>query len=81
VEQVRIGIIGAGRLGTAVARRLLPAGHDVVLGGGAGAQEAAADLGVQAVSNRVAAAFAEVVVLAVPFAAIQRALEQAWSER
>jgi 8-hydroxy-5-deazaflavin:NADPH oxidoreductase len=74
---VRIGIIGAGRLGTAVARRLLPAGHEVALGGGAGAQEAAADLGLQAVSNRDAAAFADVVVLAVPFAAIRGALEQA----
>jgi predicted dinucleotide-binding enzyme len=77
VEGVRIGIIGAGRLGTAVARRLLPAGHDIALGGGAGAQEAAAGLGVPAVSNRDAAAFAEVVVLAVPFPAIRSALEQA----
>jgi len=77
LELVRLGIIGAGRLGSAVARRLLPAGHDIVLGGGAGPQEAAADLGLPGVSNRDAAAFAEVVVLAVPFAAIGRALEQA----
>jgi len=77
VELVRIGIIGAGRLGTAVARRLLATGHEVVLGGGAGAQEAAADVGVPAVSNRDAAAFADVAVLAVPYAAIRSALEQA----
>jgi 8-hydroxy-5-deazaflavin:NADPH oxidoreductase len=55
----------------------MAAGHHVVLGDGAGAQEAAAGLGLPAVSNREAAASAEVVVLAVPFAAIRSALEQA----
>src|SRR5262249_26123902 len=46
-------------------------------GGGAGAQQTAADLGVPAVPNQDAAAFAEVLVLAVPFASIRSALEQA----
>jgi 8-hydroxy-5-deazaflavin:NADPH oxidoreductase len=77
VELVRIGIIGAGRLGTAVARRLLATGHEIVLGGGAGAHEVAAEVGVPAVSNRDAATFADVAVLAVPFTAIRSALEQA----
>jgi 8-hydroxy-5-deazaflavin:NADPH oxidoreductase len=72
---VRIGIIGAGRLGTALARRLLGSGHQVMFGGGLSAQEAAAELGAAAGSNRAAAAFAEVVVLAVPFAAVEDALD------
>jgi len=55
----------------------MAAGHHVVLGGGAGAQEAAAGLGLPTVSNRDAAASTEVLVLAVPFAAIRSALEQA----
>jgi predicted dinucleotide-binding enzyme len=74
---VRIGIIGAGSLGTAVARRLATADHELVFGGGTSAQEAAARLGLSAASNADAAAFGEVVVLAVPFAAISFALEQA----
>jgi 8-hydroxy-5-deazaflavin:NADPH oxidoreductase len=72
---VRIGIIGAGRLGTALAGSLLGSGHAVMLGGGISAQEAAAELGASAGSNRDATAFAEVVVLAVPFAAIDDALD------
>ena len=74
---VRIGIIGAGRLGTALARRLATCNHEVLFGGGASAQEAAARLDVSAASNGDAAAFGEVVVLAVPFAAIRTAVEQA----
>jgi predicted dinucleotide-binding enzyme len=79
VAAVRIGIIGAGRLGSAMARRLLRAGHEIVLGGGASAHEAAAALGVPAAPSSVAAAFGEVVALAVPFAGIRPAIEQAGS--
>ena len=74
---MRIAIIGAGQLGAALARRLLAAGHEVVLGGTQSAHETAARLGVRAVSNRDAAAAADVVALAVPFAAVGPALEQA----
>jgi predicted dinucleotide-binding enzyme len=74
---VRIGIIGAGRLGQALAQSLLATGHDVMLGGGVSAQEAAGGLGAAAGSNREAAAFGEAVALAVPFAAIDAALEAA----
>jgi predicted dinucleotide-binding enzyme len=74
---VRVGIIGAGRLGRALAQRLLVSGHEVLLGGGTSAQEAAADLGVSAGSNADAAAFGEVLALAVPYDAIGPALEQA----
>jgi 8-hydroxy-5-deazaflavin:NADPH oxidoreductase len=74
---VRIGIIGAGTLGTALARQLHASGHEIMLGGGPSAQEAAARLVVSAGSNADAAAFGEIVALAVPFAAIEPALEQA----
>jgi 8-hydroxy-5-deazaflavin:NADPH oxidoreductase len=74
---MRIGIIGAGALGPAIARRLLESGHEIVFGGGASAHEAAARVGVTAASNAEAAATADVVVLAVPFAAIDAALAEA----
>jgi predicted dinucleotide-binding enzyme len=72
---MRIGIIGAGALGTALARSLLASGHEVMLGGGVSAQEAAAELGAGAAPNREAATFGQVVALAVPFAAIDAALD------
>jgi hypothetical protein len=72
---VQIGIIGAGRLGRALARRLHGSAHEVMFGGGVSAHEAAAELGASAGSNRAAAKFAEVAVLAVPFAAIDDALD------
>jgi 8-hydroxy-5-deazaflavin:NADPH oxidoreductase len=77
---MRIAIIGAGALGTAIARGLLESGHEIVFGGGgASAQEAAARLGAAASSNAEAAAHADVVALAVPFAAIEVALAQTGS--
>jgi predicted dinucleotide-binding enzyme len=60
-----------------MARKLLAAGHEVKFGGGVTAQEAAASLKVSADSNHEAVAFAEVVILAVPFPAIRTALSQA----
>ena len=60
-----------------MARKLLAAGHEVMFGGGVTAQEAAASLKVSADSNHGAVAFAEVVILAVPFPAIRAALRQA----
>jgi 8-hydroxy-5-deazaflavin:NADPH oxidoreductase len=74
---MRVAIIGAGHLGSALARRLLAAGHEVVLGGGSSAQEAASGLGVPAASNSAAAAFGEVTILAVPFGAVAEALREA----
>jgi 8-hydroxy-5-deazaflavin:NADPH oxidoreductase len=76
-ENVRIGIIGAGRLGGTLAERLVDAGHDLTLGGGASAQEAGSRLGIPARSAADAAAFGEVVVLAVPFDAVDDALAAA----
>src|SRR5262245_65153738 len=73
---MRIAIIRAGALGTAIARDLLESGHEIVFGGGASAHEAAARLGVVASSNAQASASADVVALAVPFSAIDSALAE-----
>jgi 8-hydroxy-5-deazaflavin:NADPH oxidoreductase len=74
---MKIGIIGAGSLGTALAVRLAERGHRIMFGGGPGAHEAAARYGTQAGSNADAAEFGEVLVLAVPFGAIDCALTEA----
>jgi predicted dinucleotide-binding enzyme len=76
---MRIAIIGAGALGTAIAGDLIGAGHEIVFGGGASAHDAAARVGAIACSNADAAAFADVVALAVPFRAIDVALAQTGS--
>jgi len=76
---MRIAIIGAGALGTAIARALLPSGHEIMFGGGASAHEAAARIGAMASTNDEAAAFGDVVALTVPFAAIDDALAQTGS--
>jgi 8-hydroxy-5-deazaflavin:NADPH oxidoreductase len=74
---MRIAIIGAGQLGGALGKRLLEAGHEVMFGDGATASEAANAIDARAASNREAAAWADLVVLAVPFAAIEEALTAA----
>jgi predicted dinucleotide-binding enzyme len=76
-RSVKLGIIGAGSLGTALGRRLATAGHAIMFGGGASAHEAAARQGTEAGSNAEAVAFSDVVVLAVPFSAIDVALADA----
>jgi predicted dinucleotide-binding enzyme len=76
---MRIAIIGAGALGTAIAGDLIGAGHEIVFGGGTSAHDAAARVGAIAHSNADAAAFADVVALAVPFRAIDVALAQTGS--
>jgi 8-hydroxy-5-deazaflavin:NADPH oxidoreductase len=74
---VRIGIIGAGSLGRALGAGLAGRGHEIMFGGRATARDAAARLGCAAGSNAEAAAFGDVVILAVPFAAIDSALADA----
>jgi predicted dinucleotide-binding enzyme len=59
---MNLGIIGAGRLGTALGDRLGLAGHTIRYGTGA------------AGSDRDVVEFAETVILAVPFVGIDRAL-------
>ncbi|WP_284010266.1 NAD(P)-binding domain-containing protein [Haloarcula pelagica] len=62
---MRIGIIGTGSVGTALATGFAETGHDVVLGSRSPA-DATGPAGVSVDSQRAAAAHGEVVVLAVP---------------
>jgi predicted dinucleotide-binding enzyme len=78
---VKLGIIGAGSLGTALGGRYIERGHSVMFGGGASAQDAAVRLGATVGSNAETAAFGDVVILTVPFAAIGTALADAGSLR
>jgi 8-hydroxy-5-deazaflavin:NADPH oxidoreductase len=71
---VRLGIIGAGSLGTALGERYAASGHAVMFGGGASAHDAAVRLRASVGSNAETAAFGDVVILAVPFAAVDAAL-------
>src|SRR5215218_8639860 len=74
---MRFGIIGAGNIGQAVARHAVAAGHDVIISnrrGGESLASGAAEVG--ATPGTVAeAASAELVLLAVPWAAVPAALE------
>jgi predicted dinucleotide-binding enzyme len=74
---VNLGIIGAGSLGTALGGRLAERGHTIMFGGGASAQDAAVRQRARVGSNAETAAFGDVVILAVPFAAIDAALAEA----
>jgi 8-hydroxy-5-deazaflavin:NADPH oxidoreductase len=74
---MRIRIIGAGSLGSALGERLGRAGHEIMFGGGDRALEVANRLGAGVGSNSEAAGFSEVIVLAVPFGAIDAALAEA----
>jgi predicted dinucleotide-binding enzyme len=76
---VQVGIIGAGSLGRAIARRLLVRGHNILFGGRESAEEAAVQLNARHGSNADAAQFGPVTALAVPYAAVPRALEEAGS--
>jgi 8-hydroxy-5-deazaflavin:NADPH oxidoreductase len=80
LRQMRIGIIGAGSLGSALGERLGRAGHEIMVGGGDRAREVASRMAAGVGSNSDAAAFGDVVVLAVPFAAIEAALDGAATE-
>jgi predicted dinucleotide-binding enzyme len=77
---MRIGIIGAGSLGSALGERLGRAGHEIMFGGGDAAGEAASRIAASVGSNSDAAAFGDVLVLAVPFAAIEAALDDVVTE-
>jgi predicted dinucleotide-binding enzyme len=74
---LKLGIIGAGSLGSALGERYAERGHTVMFGGGASAHDAAVRLRAKVGSNAEAAAFADVVILAVPFAAVDAALADA----
>ena len=81
---MRVGIIGAGRIGGGIARRLVGAGHEVLLSFSRDPQslaDQAAELGPGATTGRPkdAVAFGEVVVISVPWSTLPQALEQAGS--
>lgn len=74
---MKLGIIGAGSLGSALGERFAETGHEIMFGGGASAQDAARRLNARLGSNAETAAFGDVVILAVPFAAVAAALADA----
>lgn len=78
---MRIGIVGAGRIGGNCARRLALAGHELMLSFArdrAKLDALAAELGdrVTVGTPRQAVAFGEVVVVSVPWSVLPEALEQ-----
>ena len=73
---MKIAIIGAGRLGSALGGRLAAAGHLITFAGASGTAREAAQRtpGSSAAGTTVAVSASELVVLAVPYAAIGEAL-------
>jgi 8-hydroxy-5-deazaflavin:NADPH oxidoreductase len=79
---MRIAVLGAGRIGGNIARRLAEAGHEVTIAFArdqSALGERAAELGATAAAPAEAVAGAEVVVVSVPWSAIPEALAQAGS--
>lgn len=79
---MKVGIIGAGRIGGGVAGQLAGAGHEVLLSfrrDQAALDALAAEIGRAATTGTPAdaVAFGDVVVIAVPWSALPAALEQA----
>jgi 8-hydroxy-5-deazaflavin:NADPH oxidoreductase len=74
---MRIGIIGAGSLGSVLGRRLTERGHEVLFAGGESARDAAERYHAELGTDAEAVDFGEVVVLAVPFTAVDCALQDA----
>ena len=79
---MRIGIIGAGRIGGGIARQLATAGHEVKLSFSRDArklEDLATELNGSSGAPAEAVQFAEVVVISVPWSELPNALEQAGS--
>ncbi|MGH3299673.1 MAG: NADPH-dependent F420 reductase [Trebonia sp.] len=77
---MRIGVVGAGRIGGNLARLLTQAGHEVVISYARDAGELAAraaEFGCRAGSVAEAAAFGKAVVLSVPWPNIEAVLAEA----
>jgi predicted dinucleotide-binding enzyme len=76
---MRIAIIGTGNVGAALARGLRRAGHDVTLGTRhpeeAAVRALATETGSRAVQPRDAVLSADVVILALPWSAVESAVE------
>ncbi|WP_439254026.1 NADPH-dependent F420 reductase [Pseudomonas monteilii] len=68
---MKIGIIGAGNIGSTLARKLAACGHEVKLANSKGPesiQALADEIGVHAVTKEEAVSGVEVVILSIPFA-------------
>jgi predicted dinucleotide-binding enzyme len=79
---MRIGVIGAGRIGGGAARLLARAGHELLLSYSRDPDKLRAqaeEIGARAGTPAEAAAFGDVVILAVPWPAIDDAVAQAGS--
>lgn len=79
---MRVAILGAGRIGGNVARRLVAAGHEVHVAfarDAAKLEALAGEIGATAAAPAEAVAAAEVVVLSVPWGVIDAALAEAGS--
>lgn len=77
---MKIGVIGAGRIGGNIAQRWAAAGHDLMISFSRSPErldEQAATMGAQAGSPAQAVEFAEVVLVSVPWPALDEALAQA----
>jgi predicted dinucleotide-binding enzyme len=77
---MNIGIIGAGNVGSGLARHLVAKGHSIVLSYSRDSKKLAASaqtLGVSAGSIADAVAFGDVIILATPYTVTEDALKQA----
>src|SRR5919106_1542385 len=71
VEDLRLGIVGAGKLGTTIARAAVAAGYDVAVTGSGSADDIALTVdvlapGARAAITREVVRHADLIVLAVP---------------
>ena len=76
---MRIGIVGAGRIGGNAARLFVQAGHEVMLSFSRDPEKlarSAAEIGARTGTPREAAEFGEVVLFSVPWTLVDAAIEQ-----
>lgn len=71
---MKIAILGAGNVGTALGKKFAAAGHEIFYGVRNPSEFEGKDLGGAVGTNREAAAEADAVLLAVPFQAVEAAL-------